>query len=1058
MYLFVSIITLRIIIMMVFKSDFNYAKEANMIRITWNNLIPPGYQSEDIVKYLLKPAIFDNPELKEKIKTSAFYEREQRGKTNNFYTYLVENKTARTRLFSRTQNPLDSKSISERMLHLLLENTTSKGIPYNMNSFPIRHEFKRQWMKVLTPIEKLTAEERKHLEPDKNDQYTLNGRRILKESDIELYCEYICDILKVDIDNKNLKENGDSDDLKENGDSDNLNKNNNLSKLKKNLDKWSAGNRIKRDFENVDVQLHYREKQISLYSLIKDIPSCDGRSKYYKDDEEFAQLSEEKNLFFERIASLSVIASIWYIWENATDKNTYYQEELFRIANMLFPSESLSIFNTSNQTTAISSHVDENDDTKQAYGELQKIKAKLGSHEFNSAGELCEKIFCTYKNASDEIMAKTLSHLIMCCENGYPVPAYFGSIKNIIREAIYYGSSYISKEKTEIKNHPLPSNIDSDGTYTLNCDYESSICDWIIHTAPPKWHKIISEAPESTLVSNQNQRILLVNDDYSLNLRDAINILDKIKSSITQGETSISDWQNLDLYIRCHEAEITPLLDTALSYFTEDSEITSQSGLKLIKIYLIDEAKRSADFLFARHPHFYPLTLARNTGNDTQCVHIVLATDNKNLKYSEWLIKEAFWTLPRFDANVKSKISIISPYATELYHLIISQCPGLASILLLNGKMENPGARDIKAKITDINFPDIEFTHTSFSSQALQAELEKLWNPSEYLYYIVDSSSDTEGISLAIKIREHTVRQSVLTGHSNNYSKYNATIAVRCFDPDIAGLVNELIVPKEEEHGKQWFNDYNLIPFGTKESIYSWDQLSGGIIETVSQCIHLQYCKASLDNNSCNKELNSYFKRLYNRDSSFGAAVSIPYRLYEAGVFPDSWFIQNSDAWWNKKIRKELASNYKAKITSNKRLIEQLARYEHMRWCCFQLTRGWLPVDSNRVIQFMSSGVKRHVLQIAKLHPCLCSWDDLIDLHRQLSVTAMRKINWKDYESFKSREEIEPYLDKRFSRYFSFEEIYTYFQEVDNTNIEQTDLIIETAWDIEGEKNNTFER
>ena len=70
----------------------------------------------------------------------------------------------------------------------------------------------------------------------------------------------------------------------------------------------------------------------------------------------------------------------------------------------------------------------------------------------------------------------------------------------------------------------------------------------------------------------------------------------------------------------------------------------------------------------------------------------------------------------------------------------------------------------------------------------------------------------------------------------------------------------------------------------------------------------------------------------------------------------------------------------------------------------------------------------------------------------------MRKINWKDYESFKSREEIEPYLDKRFSRYFSFEEIYTYFQEVDNTNIEQTDLIIETAWDIEGEKNNTFER
>lgn len=1001
-----------------------------MIRITWNNLTPPGYQSEDIVNYLLKPAIFDNPELKAKIKASSFYEWEQRGKTIDFYTLLSKQKTARTRFFSRTQNPSDSKNISERMLHLLLENTTHENIPYNMNSFPIRHEFKRQWMKILTPLEKLSAKDLENLKIGNNGQGMLDGRRILTESEVDLYHRYICTILEENVDNKNLAE------------------------IKNDLD----GKRTQRDYENVNIQLCHKQNRVALSSLIMSIPLCTyNSSSYYKDDIESAKLSSEKNLFFERLASLSIIASVWYIWENAVD-NTDYQEALIRMANLLFPSDSLSIFNELPSTTGANNLVEDNDDTQLAFDELQKAKALLSAHEFTAAGELCEKIFLTYKNASDSIIAKTLSHLIMCCENGYSVPTYFASINNIIREAINFGSSYISKEKNDIKNHPLPSNMDTEGTYTINCNYESSICDWIIHTAPPKWHKMVSESPESTLVSNQNQRILLVNDNYSLNLRDAINILDKIKSSITQGETRISDWKNLELYIRCHESEITPLLDTALSYFTEDNEITSQSEFRLIKIYLIDEAKRSADFLFAQHPHFYPLTLARNTSNDTQCVHIVLATDNKNLKYSEWLIKEAFWTLPRFDSNVKSKISIISPYATELCHSIISQCPGLASISLLNGKIENPDALNIKAKITDINFPDMEFTHTSFSSQALQAELEKLWNPSEYLYYIVDSSSDTEGISLAIKIREHTIRQSVLTGHSNNYSKYNATIAVRCFDPDTAGLVKELIVPKEEEHGKQWFNDYNLITFGSKESMYSWNQLNGGIIESVSQCIHLQYCGAGLDNNSCNNELNSYFKRLYNRDSSFGAAVSIPYRLYEAGVIPDTWFIQNSDAWWNENVREELASDYKARITSNKRLVEQLARYEHMRWCCFQLTRGWLPVDSNRVIQFMNSGVKRHVLQIAKLHPCLCSWNDLIDLHRQLSVTAMRKINWNDYENFNSREEIEPYLDKKFSPYYSFEEIYTRFQEIDNTNIEQTDLIIKTAWDIEGDKNHMFEK
>ena len=687
---------------------------------------------------------------------------------------------------------------------------------------------------------------------------------------------------------------------------------------------------------------------------------------------------------------------------------------------------------------------------------MQKVKSLLSAQDFNAAGELCKNIFLHYKNASDHIIAKALSHLVTCCENGYPVPGCFASINSIIREAINYGSSYIAKEKETIKNHPRPSKANSAGVYTINCDAGDPVCDWIIRTAPSSWQKTVSDFPESTLVSNTNQKILLVREDYSRNLSDAINILDKIKTGIDRNETKISDWNNLELYIRCHETEVTPLLDTALSYFTENSEIAAQSGLSLIKIYLIDEAKRSADYLFAQHPHFYPLTLARNNNNDAKRIHIVLATDNKNLGYSEWLIKEAFWTLPRADSGVDTKISIISPYAAELCRSITAQCPGLASISLLNGKVENPDSFNIKAAIPDINFPVIEYINTSFSSQALQTELVKLWNHSDFLYYIIDSSSDIEGVNLALRIREHTIRQSVLAGHSSNYSKHNAAIAVRCFDPDIAGLTRELIVPKEEEHGKLWFNDYNLIPFGSKESLFSWDQLSGGIIETISQCIHLQYCDAGLDHDSCISGLNSYFRRLYNHDSSFGAAVSMPYRLYEAGVIPDTWFIQNREAWWNESVRAELASTYKKIIDSDEQKVEQLARYEHMRWCCFQLTRGWLPVEPYQVLQFMNSGAKRHVLQIAKLHPCLCSWDGLVALQLELSLYAARKAS-RPGEKFDSLEEIMPYLDKKFISYYSFKEDYTLFQEIDTTNIRQTGLIIEAAWDIEGVKEESLE-
>ena len=63
-----------------------------MIRITWNNLTPPGYQSEDIVNYLLKPAIFDNPEL-QSLKKSVFFEQlDDKGRSRNFCDDLLENK------------------------------------------------------------------------------------------------------------------------------------------------------------------------------------------------------------------------------------------------------------------------------------------------------------------------------------------------------------------------------------------------------------------------------------------------------------------------------------------------------------------------------------------------------------------------------------------------------------------------------------------------------------------------------------------------------------------------------------------------------------------------------------------------------------------------------------------------------------------------------------------------------------------------------------------------------------------------------------------------------
>ena len=135
----------------------------------------------------------------------------------------------------------------------------------------------------------------------------------------------------------------------------------------------------------------------------------------------------------------------------------------------------------------------------------------------------------------------------------------------------------------------------------------------------------------------------------------------------------------------------------------------------------------------------------------------------------------------------------------------------------------------------------------------------------------------------------------------------------------------------------------------------------------------------------------------------------------------------------------------------DEQLLTLLAQYEHMRWCCFQLTRGWLPVDDNQqVIQYMLAGVTRPSLQIAKLHPCICSWEDLESLYKALSDAALRKIDYQDLNNFKqtSPEEfatrISPYLDKKFKMYFAPDENYTYFQNLDVQIIKHTADILES--------------
>ena len=126
--------------------------------------------------------------------------------------------------------------------------------------------------------------------------------------------------------------------------------------------------------------------------------------------------------------------------------------------------------------------------------------------------------------------------------------------------------------------------------------------------------------------------------------------------------------------------------------------------------------------------------------------------------------------------------------------------------------------------------------------------------------------------------------------------------------------------------------------------------------------------------------------RLYLRDSSLSGAASLPYRLFVENIFPDAWFIQDADAWWNSDQRRNLGQQFLHCLypdpekpgEENSFVLEELEKFEHLRWRRYMISRGWSgtvdrngAMDFEQAVQYIRNGAPGHVLQIAKIHPCI---------------------------------------------------------------------------------------
>lgn len=781
--------------------------------------------------------------------------------------------------------------------------------------------------------------------------------------------------------------------------------------------------------------------------------SDDNGNKIFDLSEKLREIYDKKYTFYYRLAVLSIIAATWPLWENCrngvqlpkegaanrTGKGKKATNDIIFLRQLV-----KLIFPFTNNTISTNSSTDSSnlsDDVTILYNDAISLFQK---GDYKKSAELFAEIVSTHLNAPYDILSHSYTYLIKC----YGVSSIdinpIGTNEELKYWSLHYGSNDIQPRSHAIRQKPSKSKTDTHGMYLFNRLDDSkethNIVQWITSTKPDGWTKpndwdfeIINDLDAFAVKLSQTPiRFLLISIDYSQNLEDALLILDTVKTYQNSDKWDAYFCENIEIIIRCPEDYATSLLDTACSFLDND--------YPPIKIFLIDEKKRSADYLFAQHPLFYPMTFSFNKPRlESAESALIIVSDNNDLQYVSWLIRDAFWMLPHSSPKMHSRIIVLSPYASEIATELIAECPGLSSFTSIINQtsgekksLKNP----LKIDIDDISFPKLEFHPISTNIRAFPEKIMALSDENIFPYFVVDSNSDLTAISLGKKIRESLIKEAVIKHQLGHYSSDATVIALRIQNPDFAGLVQDLIVPKETEHANLFFSDYKLITFGSIKDIFSWDQLTGGIIELISQCMHLQYCSQNehynFESEPKTEDIWSYYHRLYNRGSSFAAAMSLPYRLFEAGVFPPRWIISNDyDIYWNKASRQLLADNFSKLIekehTEDTGLINRLARYEHTRWCCYMISvMGWIPASKDQTVHYINNGVDRHTLQIAKMHPCICSWTDLKLLYSDLhflyngaeDVYGKAKIN-DHYKAFQD-DDLET------------------FQKIDLNNIKQT--------------------
>lgn len=265
---------------------------------------------------------------------------------------------------------------------------------------------------------------------------------------------------------------------------------------------------------------------------------------------------------------------------------------------------------------------------------------------------------------------------------------------------------------------------------------------------------------------------------------------------------------------------------------------------------------------------------------------------------------------------------------------------------------KNMAQRELFAQCPELKLP--EYHIHFFNSDATCDEFESLvlQHCSDTTYAVLAMRDDDVNVETAIRLRALFLR-NVETCNPN---------------PVITARVRSDEKLKTISANSAYLQKRQIFTFGSMDEVFSIDTLVNSRLDKMALMVHLYYFGVLHLEPTHPDYLyakQQFDAKEYNRNSSMANALHIQYKLFDCD---------------------NLSAEAFAAYLQDAQNLERLAKLEHKRWNAFTRTLGYCTASLTAMEKYIDVNDKKsYINELALLHPCLVSWEDLAPLSDRLN-------------------------------------------------------------------------